>query len=87
MVNGAVSQGYYLMLGSLLVSTALNVGYFAPVVIKAFFGQPAPDVDIDHFKEAPLTMVLPLCFTAAMSVFLGLYPETFFQFIDVFRGN
>ncbi len=87
MVNGAVSQGYWLLLGAFLVSTMLNVGYFAPVVYKAFFGQPHPDVDIDHFKEAPLTMVVPLCFTAAMSVFLGLYPETFFQFINVFRGN
>jgi multicomponent Na+:H+ antiporter subunit D len=87
MVNGAVSQHYYILLGAFLLSTLLNVGYFAPVVIKAFFGEPHPDVDVDHFKEAPLTMVVPLCFTAAMSVFLGLYPETFFQFVNVFRGN
>ena len=31
-------------------------------------------------------MVVPLCFTAAMSVFLGLYPETFIQFIRVLGG-
>jgi multicomponent Na+:H+ antiporter subunit D len=31
-------------------------------------------------------MVAPLCFTAAVSVFLGLYPETFIQFIRALKG-
>ena len=47
---------------------------------------PAPGIDLSHYSEAPLSMVVPLCFTAAMSVFLGLYPETFIQFIRVLGG-
>jgi NADH:ubiquinone oxidoreductase subunit 5 (subunit L)/multisubunit Na+/H+ antiporter MnhA subunit len=53
---------------------------------KAFFEAPAPGVDLDHYHEAPLSMVAPLCFTAAVSVFLGLYPETFIQFIRALKG-
>ena len=87
MVNGAVSQHYYILMVALLASTLLNAAYFTPIIYKAFFEPAAPGIDLAHYKEAPLTMVVPLCFTAAVSVFLGLYPETFFQFINVFRGQ
>ncbi len=86
MVNGAVSQHHYILLTALLASTLLNAAYFTPIIYKAFFEQAAPGIDLEHYSEAPLTMVVPLCFTAAVSVFLGLYPETFFQFINAFKG-
>ena len=86
MVNGAVSTGHYALLTAMLASTLLNAAYFTPVVYKAFFEEPAPGIDLSHYSEAPLSMVVPLCFTAAMSVFLGLYPETFIQFIRVLGG-
>ncbi len=87
MVNGAVSQHYYILLVALLSSTILNAAYFAPIIYKAFFEAPVAEVDHSHFKEAPLTMVIPLCLTSAISVFLGLYPDTFFQFIHAFMGK
>jgi multicomponent Na+:H+ antiporter subunit D len=87
LINGAVSAGYYALLAALVASTLLNAAYFTPVVYKAFFEEPAPGVDLSRFSEAPLSMVVPLCFTAAASVFLGLYPETFIQFIRVLSGN
>jgi multicomponent Na+:H+ antiporter subunit D len=87
MVNGAVSTQHYLLLAALLSSTVLNAAYFGPIIYKAFFEAPVPEVDHSCFKEAPLTMVVPLCLTGAISVFLGLYPETFFQFIHAFMGN
>lgn len=83
MVNGAVSTGHYAMLMALLASTLLNASYFMPVVYRAFFKEPAPGIDLDHYSEAPLSMVVPICFTAAMSVFLGLYPDLFIQFVRV----
>jgi multicomponent Na+:H+ antiporter subunit D len=86
MVNGAVNAGHYALLAALLASTILNAAYFTPVVYKAFFEAPAPGVDLGNCREAPLTMVVPLCFTAAASVFLGLYPETFIQFIQSLKG-
>jgi multicomponent Na+:H+ antiporter subunit D len=83
MVNGAVSASHYALLAALLASTLLNAAYFAPVVYKAFFEEPAPGVDLSRYSEAPLSMVVPLCFTAAVSVFLGLYPDAFLQFVRV----
>jgi multicomponent Na+:H+ antiporter subunit D len=83
MVNGAVSTSHYALLAALLASTLLNTAYFAPVVYKAFFEEPAPGVDLSRYSEAPLSMVVPLCFTAAVSVFLGLYPDAFLQFVRV----
>jgi multicomponent Na+:H+ antiporter subunit D len=86
MVNGAVSGQHYILLAALLTSTILNASYFTPVVYKAFFEKPAPGIDLSHYNEAPLTMVIPLCLTAVVSVYLGLFPETFMQFIHVLKG-
>jgi len=83
-VNGAVDMGRMVLLGALLVSTVLNAMYFTPVVFKAFFGQPHPDVNLNKYGEAPVVMVAALCFTAAASVLLGLYPEVFMRFFNVF---
>jgi multicomponent Na+:H+ antiporter subunit D len=83
-VNGAVDMGRMVLLGALLLSTVLNAMYFTPVVYRAFFGRPHPDVDLEQYKEAPVTMVVALCFTAAISVLLGIYPQTFMNFFNVF---
>ncbi|MBI5690529.1 MAG: monovalent cation/H+ antiporter subunit D family protein [Verrucomicrobia bacterium] len=92
-VAGFVSKLYLLVgaldahaIGILLVlvaSTLLNAAYFVPVVYHGFFG-PAPKQDghgeHHHHGEAPLAMVIPLCLTAAISAFLGFYPDFFMQF-------
>lgn len=84
LVNGALQAGQLWLLLALLASTALNAGYFVPIVYRAFFK--APVIGIEDYKEAPLTMVVPLCFTAAVSLVLGIYPQLFQDFIRVF-GN
>lgn len=84
LVNGTLQAGQIVLLVALLASTALNAGYFVPIFYRAFFK--APVISIDGYKEAPLTMVVPLCFTALMSVVLGFYPQLFQNFIRVF-GN
>ncbi len=86
LINGAVSTGHLIFLVALLASTLLNAAYFGPIVYKAFFEAPAPGVDLEHFHEAPLAMVIPLCLTALASVLLGLFPEVFLQFIQAFKG-
>ena len=86
MINGAVSASYYVFMVALLTSTILNASYFTPIIFKAFFEAPAPGVDHSHYTEAPLTMVVPLFFTALVSVFLGIYPHLFIQFIETIKG-
>ncbi|MBI9111550.1 monovalent cation/H+ antiporter subunit D family protein [Maridesulfovibrio ferrireducens] len=84
LVKGAVTIGEWGLLIALLASTLLNAGYFAPIIYRAFFKAPAAGANIEQYNEAPLTMVIPLFTTALISVWLGLYPQTFLQFINVF---
>jgi multicomponent Na+:H+ antiporter subunit D len=86
LVNGAVNIGQTILLLALLLSTILNVGYFVPVVFNAFFRSPASGLNVEEYSEAPLTMVVPLFFTAVVSVLLGFYPETFMKFINILAG-
>lgn len=95
-VAGFVTK-WYLLLGSmeanqigillvLLASTMLNVAYFAPVTIKAFFGKPPAGVDYTRMKEADKAMVIPLVITAAISVYLGMNPDFFMTFVKAVTG-
>jgi multicomponent Na+:H+ antiporter subunit D len=90
---GSLDAGSIGILVVLIASALLNAAYFAPVVYHAFFGQPpAPTAVVAtdghghghapavRTGEAPLTMLIPLCLTAAISVALGLYPDFFMQF-------
>jgi multicomponent Na+:H+ antiporter subunit D len=84
LANGALSIHQYILLGALLLSTIMNAAYFTPVIYRAFFKPAAPGINLAAFKEPPKTMVIPLFITALISVFLGLFPETFLQFANVF---
>jgi multicomponent Na+:H+ antiporter subunit D len=84
LANGAIDIHNNILLLALLASTLLNASYFVPVVYRAFFLPPAPGVDHSHFNEAPLLMVVPLCLTATISVFLGLFPNVFTLLVNAF---
>ena len=84
LVNGAIDGGHMVLLAALLISTLLNAMYFTPVVLRGFFGKPQPGVALEEYTEAPVAMVAALCFTAAVSVLLGLFPGIITDFIGVF---
>jgi len=77
---GAADARSLLVVGVLVASTLLNAAYFAPVVYHAFFGAVAPGDSDRRYAEAPLAMLIPLSFTAVLSVILGLYPDFFLAF-------
>lgn len=83
LVNGTLDSGQLPLLLMLLLSTALNAGYFVPIIYRAFFKAPAPEANIGQYDEPSKTMVIPLCITATISVFLGLYPQTFLNFVNI----
>jgi multicomponent Na+:H+ antiporter subunit D len=70
LLSGAASDGAWVMIAALLLSTLLNVGYFAPIVVRAFSGPPAP------VREAPPAVLVPLLVTAAAGLVLGLAPDS-----------
>lgn len=72
LVSGALQAEHWLMLGVLMLSSALNAAYFLPVVFRAFFRRETVAPAKPH-REAPLPMVLALAFTALLTLlFLGL---------------
>ncbi len=95
-VAGFITK-WYLLVGSmeahqvgilliLIASTVLNVGYFAPVTYKAFFGK-RPEGEIETgIKEAPLSMLIPLLMAVTVSVIIGIYPNFMMQFVRMVTG-
>jgi multicomponent Na+:H+ antiporter subunit D len=95
-VAGFVSK-WYLLVGSmeahqvgilliLIASTVLNVGYFAPVTYKAFFGKRPEGETTTGIKEAPLSMLIPLLIAVTVSVIIGIYPNFMMQFVRMVTG-
>jgi multicomponent Na+:H+ antiporter subunit D len=65
-LSGAVATQHWVAVAVIAASTLLNAGYFLPIVYRAFLRAPASG-DKPH-GEAPLTMVLALGATAALTV-------------------
>jgi multicomponent Na+:H+ antiporter subunit D len=66
---GALDAGHGVFLAVLLVSGALNVAYFLPIVQAAFAGE-GPI----RFEEGSPGLWVPLAITAALSILIGLAP-------------
>jgi multicomponent Na+:H+ antiporter subunit D len=77
---GALDAGSIGILVVLVASSLLNVAYFAPVVYQAFFGRLSAEDAVQHHQEAPLTMLIPLCLTAVLSVVIGVCPDLVMHF-------
>ena len=83
---GSIEADQIPILFVLLASTVLNAAYFVPVIYKAFFHKPKdPSAEAegnygihhDDIQEAPKFVVVPLVFTSAMSLLIGLFPSYF----------
>lgn len=85
LAGGALQADKMIILIALGASTVLNAAYFTPIIYRAFF-KAAPAGAEHHGGEAPLTMVVPLSVTALISIYLGLFPETFLRFVQTFGG-
>lgn len=68
----------------LLASTLLNVAYFFPVIINAFFKRPEKE---QSFKEAPLFMLVPLILTGLISILLGILPDAPLAIVRIAVAN
>ncbi|MEJ2523932.1 MAG: monovalent cation/H+ antiporter subunit D family protein [Gammaproteobacteria bacterium] len=64
---GAFQADNYLVLGTVIASTALNAAYFLPVVFAAWFGHDHTPANKQH-GEAPFAAVLALAVTAVLTL-------------------
>ncbi len=69
---GALDTGYVFVVGVLMLSSLLNVGYLMPIVARAFF-LPPPDAPPNAkiaVEEAPVACLIALAVTALLSIVL-----------------
>ena len=78
--QGALEADVWIYLGLLLLSGLLNAAYFFPIIKRAYFIKSDKHV---KFAEASPFMVIPLVITAALALFLGLFPNGIFHLYDL----
>jgi multicomponent Na+:H+ antiporter subunit D len=73
-LSGAIASGQWAAVAVIVVSTLLTAGYFLPIVYRAFFRPPHDANNHDH-GEAPVTMVVALVGTAALTILMFFFAE------------
>ena len=84
---GTVETEHWVLLGVLLLSSVLNVGYLLSISVRAFFFRSdviATDVPI---KEAPLPCLLAIGVTSVGCVVLFFFPERLYDLMVLAVGN
>jgi len=80
----AVGSPYgMIFLAVILISSLLDIVYFFPIILTAFFKKPAEGIGAIgkvKVKEAPLLVVVPLTITAIFSLVFFVYPNMFYIF-------
>ena len=73
----------------LLLSALLTAAYLLPVAIRSFFAGPEPsDALLEEKKKDPKSgMLLPLLILAALSLLLGIVPETLIESLSALAGQ
>lgn len=86
LLMGTIESGHLGIILILLASTLLNVAYFAPVTFKAFLGK-RPEGEVETgVKDAAWPMLVPLCITSLISVYIGIRPDFFMDIVKVVIG-
>lgn len=89
---GAADAGVLAIIGVLILSSLLNVGYLLSIPVQAFFLEPAEAgarsqgngakaVDWRNIKEAPLLCVLPPVITAIFALLLFIFADPLYAFL------
>ena len=73
---GALDAGHVIVVGVLMLSSLLSVGYLLPIVARGFFSPPPGQVVGGRIpiEEAPTACLIALCCTALLSIILFFFP-------------
>jgi multicomponent Na+:H+ antiporter subunit D len=86
-LSGAVESANWVAVGIIVVSTALNAGYFLPIVHRAFLRQGDPSRHAAAVSEAPRAIVAALLATAVGTVLLFFWPNVPLALAQSFIGR
>jgi len=79
LVVGSIQAGSAAILTVILFNAILDMGYFVPVIYRAFFVAPDNPEEMEKVNEAPRTIVVPIMITCAGVIILGFYPGVFLK--------
>ena len=82
MAMGTLEAHEVFFLFVLLTSAMMDIAYFFPIIYNSFFKKPKDNV-VQRFNEAPMMMLVPLMITAIISIILGIFPNAFFNFLNL----
>ena len=73
---GALDAGHVIVVGVLMLSSLLSVGYLLPIAARGFFSPPPGQVVEGRIaiEEAPTACLIALCCTALLSIILFFFP-------------
>ena len=74
LVLGALEAEQQAIVLVLLASSLLNIAYLMPIVARGFFSPPQAGTP-EHFNEAPLMCLVPICITALGCIALFFYAQ------------
>jgi multicomponent Na+:H+ antiporter subunit D len=77
---GAVDAGQLVLLGALMLSTLLNIGYLLVIPMRGFFSRPDV-VDDGGIHEAPLPMLIAMVVTALATLGLFFFPGPLYRLV------
>ncbi|MEX2601231.1 MAG: monovalent cation/H+ antiporter subunit D family protein [Balneolaceae bacterium] len=81
LISGSLEGGMWIPVVIFVISGLLNVGYFFPIIQRAYFRK--GDESLSGYGEASPFMVVPIVITATLSVLFGLFPDLFFHFHEL----
>jgi len=85
---GTVQTEQWILLAILMSSSLLNIAYLLPISIRAFFAKPKEGPVYTEVKEAPLSMLIAMGFTALACIALFFYPDPFYNLaLDAAKGR
>jgi multicomponent Na+:H+ antiporter subunit D len=83
LLGGAVEAGSWAAVAVLLASSVLNLAYFGPIVVAAFF---RPAADGDDAAEPSAWLLAPLIVSCAAGLALGVAPNLLVGSLDLARA-
>lgn len=81
LVEGVATGGDWLLVGTFLVSSLLNIAYLLSIPMRAFLRPERTDIDHHGHGEAPISCRIAMVSTAALTVLLFVRPDIVYNLI------
>ena len=83
---GALEAGQFGLVGVLMVSSLLSIGYLMIIPVRAFFSEPVRALEHEGVHEAPLASLIAIVTTAVFCFVLFIYPDPFYDLLMMVVG-